>query len=288
MGNAQRGHMINFADLEASVAAQVPHHVPVELQSSCKCAPIDPDWPISGPIEALKLMMMWDVYQGRPLQHGSDYIHHLTHSHAYEHDDLRSLGVARLYKESWTTKNVSIAWHLAGRYDYDVALIDYLTKAGWPSLSMLEFGAAPWIQAIFYANKGLKVTAVNQALESDVNMFGRFLAEYKRGEKHGIANYASDGAWADDNKYDLIYCVDVLEHIPPLQDGSPGWIPHAERMLRALKPGGIWNVNAPLDYDPGPVKEVSYHNVHFTSPISVDDWCRANGLVQELYLWRKL
>lgn len=279
--------MINFTTLEAAAAVHLPLEIPSELRSSCKCEPIDSDWPISGPLEALKLMLMWDVYLDRPIQHGADYIHFLTHSHAHEHDDLRKLGVERLYKESWTTKNVSIAWHLAGRYSYDNALITELGSRGWPKLKMLEFGAAPWIQAIFYAKKGFEVTAVNQAIDSDVNMFGKFLAEYKG--VTNIRNFASDDpTWAEKNYYDLIYCVDVLEHIPPNDDGSPGWVSYAEKMLTALKSGGIWNVNAPLDYDPGPVKEVSYHNVHFTSPIQMGDWCLANGLVQEGYLWKKL
>jgi len=268
--------------------------IPPELQSSCKCVPIDPDWPISGPLEALELLEEWEQLEGGPepltAEHISrnligGHIQMLTHSHHYEYADLKRFGVEQLYQKSRSTKYVSIGWHLAGRYEYDVALIAELECLGWPSVKLIDFGAACWIQAIFYANKGLQVDIVNQTLDSDCNRFGRWLAQ-KKGLLGRINEYSSKDI-DQIGEYDIIYAMDVFEHIPPLEDGTPGWIPVATRLLKALKPGGIWQVNSPFGEESGVPHPVSSHEVHYTSPISQSEWNVQQGLVQEGYLWRK-
>jgi hypothetical protein len=281
------------------VAAEVeqnwlPKEIPDALRSACKCAPIDPNWPIQGPLEALKLMRIWDILEGLPLPDLAEYILRITHSHAAEMVDVNKLGYDRVYRESLTTKYVSIAWHLAGRYEYDTGLIARLESLGWlrrrgVPRKMLDFGAAPWIQTCYYASRGLAVTAVNQNVDGDCNRFGEFLATYTgRRDQMRINTFGSDSSeWSAPGYYDLIYCVDVLEHIPPEADGTPGWIKVAEQLLASLKPGGLWFVNAPLDIDLTPVHPVPYHPVHFTSPISVNDWAEAHGLIYDGLLWKK-
>ena len=280
--------MIDFKALEEKVAPHMPQTTPAELAQACQRSldeTLDPDWPIGSPLEALKILMMWEAYNDRTFPPLEKLVYALTHSHHHEHADLRSMGVERVYRESLTTKHVSIAWHLAGRYSYDDELVRIMTKEGWPSYRLVDFGAAPWIQTLFFAKKGLRVTAINQNAESDVNKFGRFLAAYK-----GITTVedfgSEDPAWRT-KEFDVVYSVDVFEHIPPLPDGTPGWIPFAEDLLKTLVSGGIFNVNSPLDYDPGVPKEVAYHNVHFTSPISVDQWCESKGMIRDGYIWRK-
>lgn len=299
---------------------EIPTEVPGALRSACKCVPIDPDWPISGPLHAMELMRDWDIKEDKRTDWGqSQYERAITHSHAGEFEDLQRLGPTRVYKESIYTKFVSIGWHLAGRYEYDVDFIRLLTEMNWLSprgeqLTMIDFGAAPWIQSIFYANKGLDVIAVNADLESDCNRFGRFLAERNGYERiPGKPEYKITDTWfkgsnglAHDNErwiteessfeegwkdysYDIVYAIDVLEHIPPQADGSPGWVPVADKLYEQLSPGGIWYVNAPLTYDTT-VHPVPTHPVHFTSPISHEAWATAKGLIPTSYscVWRKL
>lgn len=278
--------MFNFTQEQINDALErakrlTPTEMPGDLLSACKCEPIDPAWPVQDPIDALHVLHAWDILNGKE---GTTNSHRLTHSHHYESLDLARMGVTRLYRESDTTKYVSVAWHLAGRYTYDETLIKELDRLGWPKLKMVDFGAAPWIQSIFYTKKGLDVTAVNQSIDSDTHQFGKFLAHIRGAS--GIKEAASDDPW-DAEQYDIIYAIDVLEHIPPLPDGSMGWVPYAERLLKALKPGGLWYVNAPFGISDGPIRPVDTHQVHYTSPIRIEDWALAHGLVQDLYLWKK-
>ena len=265
--------------------AQVPKETPRALVEACKCEPIDPDWPIQSPLHALELMFAWEELTQRERRRSvEEHTNWITHSHHHEYDDLNRLGYAKLYQEGEATKYVSIGWHLAGRYYYDVALIEDLEKRGWPKLKLIDFGAAAWIQACFYRKKGFDVTVVNQGLESDSNRFGRFLAE-ANGVK-GIREFSSDDpAWADAS-YDIIYAMDVFEHIPP--DGEePGWLKYADQLLETLKPGGLYFANAPFGEGKGTPKPVDSHPVHYTSPISLGEWCIDRGLVQEGYLTKK-
>ena len=268
--------------------------IPPELKGSCKCEEIDPDWPISGPIEALNLMEEWalkendrDSLDGDVInQGGANHVYRLTHSHHHEWADLRRFGVDEVYRKSRFTKCVSVAWHLAGRYYYDVGIIDELTKLGWPKLKLIDFGAAPWIQAIYYAKKGLDVTITNQYLESDCNRFGRWLAEKK--DVKGIKEYESaDPVWHKE-KFDIIYAMDVFEHIPPLPDGTPGWLPYAEALYDCLTPGGIYYASAPFGIGAGTPRPVDTHQNHYTSPISLSEWCEKKGLKLVGPVWRKL
>jgi len=218
----------------------------------------------------------------------NDLVYRITHSHHHEYADLTRYGYDSLYRKSRFTAAVSIGWHLAGRYEYDTELIKHLERNGWPKLKLVDFGAACWLQAIFYAKKGLTVDVVNQDLESDANRFGAWLAA-----KHGVSSITQwnssvvlEPAWKK-NSYDIIYAVDVFEHIPPDGD-KPGWIPYAEQLLASLKPGGIWFVNAPFGYGDGPPTPVESHPVHFSSSIQMSHWNATHGIIQEGYLWRKL
>ena len=263
----------------------VPKEIPADLQSACKCEPLDPAWPIGGPLDALKFLMAWERYDNQEIHPCSDISHRITHSHHYEYADLIKYGVEEVYKKSLATKYVSIGWHLAGRYNMDNGLIGELDRIGWPKLKFLDFGAAPWIQSIFYRQKGLSVTTVNQTLDSDCHRFGRFMACCLG--ITDIKEFASDAIW-DKAQYDVVYCVDVLEHIPPLEDGAPGWVPLAERLLSCWKKGGVGYLNAPFGLEGGAIKPVESHPVHYTSPFSLEGWLDAHGVKQEGYFWRKV
>lgn len=265
-----------------------PEHTPDALIQACKCEPIDPCWPIGSPLEAIQLLYDWevDVCGASPIDINT-LANWLTHSHHHEYADLKRLGVDRLYRESHFTKCVSIGWHLAGRYTYDIALIDELTRLGWPKWKLIDFGAAPWIQSIYYHRKGLDVTAVNQSLDSEVHRFGKWLAARSNVPDGAIREFGSEDPGWQEITYDIVYAVDVLEHIPPTADGTPGWISYAEALLKTLRQGGIWYVNAPLDVQPGVPRPVETHPVHYTSPISLSEWQAEHGLVQHGYLWIK-
>jgi len=268
----------DISAVEARVQAIMPAEIPAALQSACKCVPIDPAWPIQGPLDALRLFTAWDWLEGRTAVKPEDHIKHITHSHAHEWEDVGRFGIENVYRKSLTTKYVSTAWHLAGRYEYDVALIAALTERGWPALQLIDFGAAPWIQSIFYARKGLRVTAINQSTDSDAHRFGQFLAVRSGVADRIVGAGSDDSGWREPASCDIVYAIDVLEHVPPTPEGTPGWIAYAEALHEALRPGGLWFVNAPLDYDPGTPHPVATHPVHYTSPISTETWAATKGL----------
>lgn len=263
---------------------KIPQEIPQELRNACKCEPIDSAWPIATPREALVYLAAWELYDGQQEHSVHELTHRITHSHHYEKEDLLKYGVEQVYTHSLSTKYVSIGWHLSGRYSQDNGLIGELDRLGWPQYEFLDFGAAPWIQALFYSNKGLDVSIVNKDLNSDCNRFGRFMAHADN--NYSVLEYNSNDNW-DSKKYDVIYSVDVLEHIPPLPDGSPGWLSYAERLMNCWKVGGIGYLNAPFDIA-NIVKPVEYHPVHYTSPISLGDFLIDHGAVQEGYFWRKV
>lgn len=270
---------------------EIPRETPQALREACKCEPIDAAWPIQSPLHALELLAEWaeihndrDVLRNQKVEQNwapltvTDHVYRLTHSHHHEYADLNRYGYIDLYRRSVFTKYVSIGWHLAGRYTYDNALIEWLAMQGWPRLRLVDFGAAPWIQAIFYARKGLEVTVINESTDSDCHRFGRFLAE-KSGVT-GIKEFSSlDPAWRKE-AFDIVYTVDVLEHIPPEEDGTPGWVRYAEDLYQTLAPKGVMYINAPLEKREGRPVPVATHAVHFTSPYTTQEWCRTKGLVE--------
>lgn len=262
----------------------LPEKIPQPLVEACKCEPVDPMWPIKDPLEAIRYLMAWERYDGQELHSLDEITHRLTHSHYYEQEDLKKYGVEQVYQKSLSTKFVSIAWFLCGRYGQDIGLIAELDRLGWPPLRFIDFGGAPWLQAIFYRRKGLKVTVVNQTKDSDCHRFGRFLAACYGIDD--IREYSAEEAW-DATEYDVIYCCDVLEHIPPLADGSPGWVPIAERLINALVPKGLAYLNAPLEIAEGPPRPVEHHPVHYTSPFSLGSLLETKGVWQEGYFLRK-
>lgn len=275
------------------------------LLGSMDYADIDPDWPITSHEQAIALLAEWSELEsdrevlvgGGTEAHFEDhpgpltFDHHayrLSHSHAHEWANLARYGFEGVYTRGRFTKYVAVAWHLAGRHRYDAALVEAWEKAGKPRWNMIDFGAAAWIQSCFWAKKGLWVTAVNKSNESDAQRFGRWLARL-RGIGDRVNGFSSDPVadWAMADHADVIYCMDVFEHIPPLEDDSPGWIPYAKALLDALRPGGIFFANAPLDFAPGKPTPTSYHPDHFTSPISLSQWLMDNGCYTDGFLFRK-
>ena len=270
-----------------------------QVKSAFKCVPIDPDWPIQSPEHAIELLMEWDEQEhgkARPLEW---YIEALTHSHAGEQEDLQKYGYEQVYDKSEYTKLVSISWHLAGRFEYDDELIKKIQSGAFENLNapitwhrprLLDFGAAPWIQAIFYYKKGFDVWVSNKNLESDVNRFGRFLANKALGADDGHVEFIEiepeSVLTLPTGCLDVAYTVDVLEHIPPEVDGSPGWVKYADALYRATKPGGVMYLNAPLD-KAETVRPVEYHVVHFTSPFDLEDWAQDKDFVEKGYFVRR-
>lgn len=262
----------------ADTAKLLPASTPPGLAAACPGidkANLEPAWPIRNNLQAVHYMLAWNLLTGTPTTVEEEDFR-LTHAHAGEFEDLAKYGPVEVYRKSIYTKYVSVSWHLAGRYTYDNELIEWLTAAGWPSWRLIDFGAAPWVQALYYAAKGLDVTVVNSALDSDCHNFGRFLAQI-HGYSGKIKEYVSeDLAWTT-STYDVVYSVDALEHIPPLPNGRPGWLPYATHLYNALRPAGVFYANAPLEYDTD-CHPVSFHPVHYTSPLSLQSWCEQMGM----------
>lgn len=256
----------------------LPEKTPPMLAAACPgvdANPVDEDWPFHNNLEAIRLMLAWNKLKGTPTTVEEEDFR-LTHSHGGEFDHLAKYGVDELYSCIYTTY-VSVSWHLAGRHTYEAELVKALPTLP-PHATLIDFGAAPWVESLYYAKKGLNVIAVNKRLDSDCHQFGKFMAQVVG--IGSVMEMESDEVFnIPAGSIDIVYAMDVFEHIPPCADGSPGWIPYAEALFRALKPNGIWYANAPLDKDTT-CHPVVYHPSHYTSPISLQEWSDQHGMPQ--------
>src|SRR5215470_18413032 len=118
--------------------------------------------------------------------------------------------ITAFYKQTTNYIYELAEWHLFvhDKRESDLALFDSM-RAKQPR-NILDFGGGVGLLAIPLARAGLDVTLAD--LDSTTLAFARF-----RAERHGVhlKVWKSDVAPAPpDPKYDVIMCMDVLEHLP--------------------------------------------------------------------------
>ena len=145
--------------------------------------------------------------------------------------------IKQFYKQ---TKNYIIdlgGWHF---YDLDkrrsdVALADELKRRGVKNV--LDFGGGPGFNADLIARAGIDVTLAD--LDSVTLDYGKFHAE-----RHGVKlkYWKSDVEdMPPDKKYDVILCLDVLEHLPPAELSTT-----VEKLIKLKTDKTIVLVHAPF------------------------------------------
>jgi 2-polyprenyl-3-methyl-5-hydroxy-6-metoxy-1,4-benzoquinol methylase len=121
---------------------------------------------------------------------------------------------ARIKEFYKTTSNYIFdlgGWHLwdLEKRESDLAMVQQMKFIG--AKNILDFGGGVGFNAIQIAQAGFDVTLAD--LDSVTLKFGAY-----RAEKHGVKLklWKSDvEAMPPDKKYDVILCLDVLEHLPP-------------------------------------------------------------------------
>ena len=145
--------------------------------------------------------------------------------------------VTRFYNESQFGLFEQIAWH-AGEDIHHRSFVCADLVAGRPGRDFLDYGSGIGSNAIVFGLAGFRGTLADIA--DPLLGFARW-----RCERRGIAVRTIDlkRQSLERDRYDVISCFDVLEHIPrPL--GALG------NVSRALRPGGIFFLYAPVGYDP--------------------------------------
>ena len=103
------------------------------------------------------------------------------------------------------------AWHLwdLSKRQSDLAMVKQMKDLN--AKNILDFGGGVGLNAMMMARAGLDVTLAD--LDSKTLDFGKF-----RAERHGVKMkfWKTDvEPMPPDAKYDVILCLDVLEHLPP-------------------------------------------------------------------------
>src|SRR5436190_2739612 len=153
--------------------------------------------------------------------------------------------VTRFYNESRLEIFEQIAWH-AGEDIHHRSFVCADLVAGRPGRDFLDYGSGIGSNAIVFGLAGFRVTLADIA--DPLLGFAKW-----RCERRGIAVRTIDlkRQSPEKDRYDVISCFDVLEHIPrPL--GA------LRNMRRGLRPGGILFLYAPVGRDP----ERPQHVVH--------------------------
>jgi len=177
---------------------------------------------------------------------------------AYAARDFKRLGHERYYRESEAIKYDLLRWHLkTARWQLDFAFLGHMHRPG----TLVDFGAGVGLSAFTYASAGLEVTAVEADLESDTVRFARFLMRELGIEGVRYSDRIPEGP--EDN----VVSVDVFEHLPD-------WTGAARRLVRALRPGGVFCMRASF----GTEETDPDHPQHFDSPVPVEPFLRSLGL----------
>ena len=160
-------------------------------------------------------------------------------------DSSDSSQVVRFYNESRAELFEQIAWHSTEPIHHR-SLICADMAATLPGRDFLDFGSGIGSNALVFGLQGFRITLADVA--DPLRNFARW-----RCERRGVPAAAIDlkHEALPKQRYDVITCFDVLEHVPdPLKA--------VQSMRDALRPGGILFLYAPFGFDP----ERPMHIVH--------------------------
>ena len=103
-----------------------------------------------------------------------------------------------------------LQWHLNQRRNYDKKLVEGIKKS-YPdkATEILDYGCGGGQIAYLLAKEGYMVTTYEPNKKSNAFMSARF---FKHRAKRKMLNYPIKKGYK--NKYDIILCTEVLEHIP--------------------------------------------------------------------------
>jgi 2-polyprenyl-3-methyl-5-hydroxy-6-metoxy-1,4-benzoquinol methylase len=145
--------------------------------------------------------------------------------------------LTRFYNESQTELFEQIAWHSTESIHHRSAVCCDLASA-LPGREFLDYGSGIGSNALVFGLAGFRVTLADIA--DPLRNFAKW-----RCERRGIPVRSIDlkREAIEANRYDVITCFDVLEHVPdPL--GA------VRRMRDALRVGGAFFLYAPFGFDP--------------------------------------
>lgn len=145
--------------------------------------------------------------------------------------------VVRFYNESRSELFEQIAWHASDTIHHRSPVCAELAASN-PGRELLDYGSGIGSNALVFGLAGFDVTLADVA--DPLRSFARWRCE-RRGIPVRTIDLKTDGLEA--NRYDVITCFDVLEHVPDPLDAL-------SRIRSALRPGGILFLYAPFGYDP--------------------------------------
>lgn len=139
-----------------------------------------------------------------------------------------------------------------------------------PNMSVLDCGCGRGFLQIYLALKQCRVTSIDistlktKAIKKLWNIINRFklpIKEDKASAMHNLAKrygvsidfyvHSIDNLPFEDNTFDRVYCISVLEHMPPGKDENT-----IKEMSRVLKPKGRLIVS--VDFSPKKIPQISY------------------------------
>lgn len=128
-------------------------------------------------------------------------------------------------------------WHLwdLQKRESDLALVDYVRKLG--AKNVLDFGGGVGFNALLLAQAGFDTTLAD--LDSVTLKFAKF-----RADRHDVKLklWRSDvEPMPPDKKYDVILCLDVLEHLPEKELRAT-----VDKLVKLKKPDTRVIVHAPF------------------------------------------
>jgi SAM-dependent methyltransferase len=124
----------------------------------------------------------------------------------------------------------------------DENLVDYITKGIITSGRVLELGCGPGRNAIYLAEKGFSVDAVDSSLE------GLEWAKERAEEKQVKINFINENIFHwdyEEGAYDFVYDSGCFHHIPPHRR-----VNYLDLVEKALKPGGYFALTAFIEEGP--------------------------------------
>jgi SAM-dependent methyltransferase len=153
--------------------------------------------------------------------------------------------VTKFYNESQAELFEQIAWHSSEQIHHRSLVCADLVSSR-PGRDFLDFGSGIGSNALVFGLAGFRVAIADIA--DPLRNFAKW-----RLERRGIAVRALDlkRESIEKERYDVITCFDVLEHVPDPVDA-------VKRMRDALRPGGTYFLYAPFGPDP----ERPQHIVH--------------------------
>ncbi len=155
--------------------------------------------------------------------------------------------VVRFYNESKSELFEQIAWHSKDVIHHRSLVCSELVrdKAGG---EFLDYGSGIGSNALVFGLAGFKVTLADVA--DPLRNFARWRCEHRGLRVHTVDLKHES---LDRERYDVITCFDVLEHVPdPLQA--------LKRMRDALRPDGVLFVYAPFGHDPERPMHIVHHD----------------------------